>query len=63
MYQKKIARTMLNDLEKFIHENYTGDLPNSLLIAQTFMLKFSDYGNDVDLSAILDAVDYVLINR
>jgi hypothetical protein len=58
MSQKIITRTMLNDLE-----NYTGDLPNSLLIAQTFMLKFSEYGNDVDLSAILDAVDYVLINR
>jgi len=49
----------LDDLEKFISENYYMFLPHPLLIAQAFCLKFKEYGTDFGIYAIANAVEYV----
>jgi hypothetical protein len=60
MPQLQIPKSMLDDLHKFISFNYSKQLPHSILIAQSFMLKFPKYGNDIGLTAISDAVEYVI---
>ena len=47
-YSKKV----LDDLTGFIGEKYPNTLPNSLIIAQAFILKYPDYGNEFGLSEI-----------
>jgi hypothetical protein len=59
MPQIVLPKSMLDDLHKFISFNYSKQLPHSILIAQSFMLRFPKYGNDIGLSAISDAVEYV----
>jgi hypothetical protein len=59
MPQLILPKSMLDDLHKFISFNYSKQLPHSILIAQSFMLRFPKYGNDIGLSAISDAVEYV----
>jgi hypothetical protein len=54
-----IPECVLDDINRFIHENYRYSLPHSLLIAQAFCLRFKDYGNDFGVSEITDAVEYV----
>jgi hypothetical protein len=51
---------ILDDLRMFISENYYLKLPHSLLIAQAFCLKFTEYGRSFGVSAISDAVEFVL---
>jgi hypothetical protein len=48
---------LLDDLSSFISEKFTGNLPNSLLIAQEFMLEHQDYGRELGLSAINRAIE------
>jgi hypothetical protein len=48
---------LLDDLISFIFKKYTGNLPNSLLIAQEFMLKHQDYGKKLGLPAINKAIE------
>ena len=43
---------LLADLKKFIALNYKEKLPNSLLIAQDFMLTHQDYGKELGLPLI-----------
>lgn len=45
------------DLINFIVTNYQKDLPNSLLIAQAFILKYQDYGREFGLPAINKAIE------
>jgi|CZCB01.1.fsa_nt_gi hypothetical protein len=52
MVPQKISDLVLNDLISFISKTYSNDLPNSLLIAQAFILKYPDYGNEFGLSEI-----------
>jgi hypothetical protein len=59
MPQVIVSKSMLNDLRRFISSNYSKQLPHSILIAQSFMLKFPKYGTDIGLTAISDAVEYV----
>ena len=52
-----IARIILpdqvsDDLIKFIRERYQKPLPNSLLIAQAFILDYPEYGKVFGLSAL-----------
>jgi hypothetical protein len=42
----------LNDITTFISQTYSENLPNSLLVAQLFILKYPDYGKEFGLSAI-----------
>jgi hypothetical protein len=60
MPQLIFSKSMLDDLQKFISYNYSKNLPHPILIAQSFMLKFPKYGDNIDLSAITNAVEYVI---
>jgi hypothetical protein len=57
MPKKETHEQLLEDLSSFISEKYTGNLPNSLLIAQEFMLKHPDYGRELGLPAINKAIE------
>lgn len=57
MPQLKIPEQVLIDLSSFISKNYPNYLPNSLLIAQAFILKYQDYGREFGLSAINFAIE------
>ena len=48
----KIPKHILNDITIFISQTYSGSLPNSLLIAQAFILKYPHYGEEFGLSEI-----------
>lgn len=53
MSSKKIPeQTVITDLKNFIKLNYNDKLPNSLLIAQDFMLAYQNYGRELGLSSI-----------
>ncbi|KKG33303.1 hypothetical protein DU30_09235 [Methanosarcina mazei] len=52
MVPQKISALVFNDLTSFISKTYPRDLPNSLIIAQAFILKYPDYGNEFGLSEI-----------
>jgi len=47
-----IPELVWNDLISFISQTYSDSLPNSLLIAQAFILKYPDHGKEFGLSAI-----------
>ena len=57
MYQLKVPEKVLYDLKGFINKNYPNYLPNSLLIAQAFILKYQNYGREFGLSAINYAIE------
>ena len=48
--QVSMPKRMLDDLHRFISYNYSKQLPHSLLVAQSFMLKFPKYGKEVSSS-------------
>jgi hypothetical protein len=54
-----IPKYVLDDIDRFIHENYHYSLPHSLLIAQAFCLRFKGYGNEFGVSEITDDVEYI----
>jgi hypothetical protein len=58
MPQLKVPEHVLIDLKGFIVENYSNYMPNSLLIAQEFILRRQDYGREFGLSAINHAIEY-----
>ena len=57
MPQLKLPEQVINDLTRFISENYLNNLPNSLLIAQDFILKYPHHGREFGLTAINYAVE------
>jgi hypothetical protein len=62
MNQLKLPDCVFNDLIRFINRRYQTNLPNSLLIAQTFILKYPDYGKEFGLSPINYVIEE-LINQ
>jgi hypothetical protein len=58
MSQLPIPEYVIDDLSRFISENYRDGLPNSLLIAQSFILKYPDYGKEFGLSKINRVIEY-----
>jgi hypothetical protein len=54
---------MMDDLREFIDKNYREDLPNSLLIAEAFMLRYPEYGKKYGLSQINETVEYLIKQR
>jgi hypothetical protein len=50
MPQLKVPEYVIDDLVSFISEKYPEDLPNSLLIAQSFILKHPNHGRKYGLS-------------
>jgi hypothetical protein len=59
----KVPEHVIEDLTRFISENYRDNLPNSLLIAQAFILKHSDYGRKYGLSEITKVIDDVFFQN
>lgn len=52
-----IPESVFEDLTSFISITYKENLPNSLLIAQTFILKYPNYGREYGLSVINYAIE------
>ncbi len=57
MPQLIIPKHVIDDLVSFISEKYPTDLPNSLLIAQAFILRYPDHGKKHGLPAINYAIE------
>ena len=57
MYQRKVSAPAIYDLTNFIHDNYSNNLSNSLLIAQAFILSYPDHGREYGLPAINKAIE------
>jgi hypothetical protein len=53
----KVPQCVIDDLERFIFETYKVDLPNSLLIAQDFILKYPDHGKNYCLFVINEVIE------
>lgn len=47
-----IPQNVYDDLSNFISKTYSGRLPNSLIIAQAFIMKYPEYGREYGLSSI-----------
>jgi hypothetical protein len=52
-----IPEHVIDDLNRFISKNYSNNLPNSLLIAQAFILKYPEHGTKYGLSLINYAIE------
>jgi hypothetical protein len=57
MSQIIIPHSVFNDLTGFISATYSNNLPNSLLIAQAFILKYPEHGRKYGLTTINQAVE------
>lgn len=57
MSQMNIPEHVIGDLSRFISETYSNNLPNSLLMAQAFILKYPDHGREYGLSEINRAIE------
>ena len=57
MVPQKISDLVFNDLTSFISKTYSRDLPNSLIIAQAFILKYPDHGKEFGLSEINSIIE------
>jgi hypothetical protein len=57
MTQIILPQHVFNDLIRFISERYSNNLPNSLLVAQAFILKYPKYGKEFGLSTINYAIE------
>lgn len=57
MVQTLQPQPFLDDLTRFISERYPKELPNSLLIAQAFILKYPDHGRMYGLTEITRVID------
>lgn len=56
-YQYFLPYNVFKDLIGFISENYNKELPNSLLIAQAFIIKYPEYGKEYGLAAINKVIE------
>lgn len=57
MPRLKLSDTVFDDLVSFISATYSNELPNSLLIAQAFILKYPVYGRKYGLPVINKAIE------
>jgi len=57
MAQLLVPEHLLNDLRGFIVKRYPFYLPNSLLIAQEFIIRHQNYGRELGLPAINYAIE------
>jgi hypothetical protein len=53
----KVPEHVIDDLTRFISITYSNNLPNSLLIAQAFILKYPYHGRAFGLSSINYAIE------
>lgn len=57
MSQFILPQQVLEDLNKFINENYQYEFPHSIIIAKSFCNKFKDYEKKFGIYAIIDAIE------
>ena len=57
MPQLKVPEHVIDDLTRFISATYKNDLPNSLIIAQRFILNHPDHGRTYGLPIINRAIE------
>jgi hypothetical protein len=57
MVLMSLSKNIYDDITSFIAEIYHNDLPNSLLIAQAFILKYPGHGREYGLSVISKVID------
>jgi hypothetical protein len=55
--QIRLPEHVFDDLTRFISYNYPQNLPNSLLIAQAFILRYPVYGKEYGLPVINKAIE------
>jgi hypothetical protein len=61
--QLKVPEHVIDDLTRFISEKYRDDLPNSLLIAQAFILKYTNHGRTYGLPIINRIIEDVFFQN
>jgi hypothetical protein len=61
--QMILPKHVLEDLIRFIYEKYQKPLPNSLLIAQAFILQYPEYGKEYGLPAMNYAIEDGIIQN
>jgi hypothetical protein len=52
-----LPECVFDDLRRFIHERYQKPLPNSLLVAQAFILRYPEHGKQYSLALINMAIE------
>jgi hypothetical protein len=57
MPQLKVSQCVIDDLTRFISSTYHDNLPNSLLIAQAFILKHQNHGRTYGLPIINQTIE------
>ena len=57
MPQVKVPERVYDDLSRFVNAYYSNNLPNSLIVAQAFILKHHDYGKEFGFFAINNAIE------
>jgi hypothetical protein len=55
-----VPEQVLVEISRYISVNYEKGLPNSLLIAQAFMLNNQEYGRRYGLPKLNEAVEYLI---
>jgi hypothetical protein len=63
MHKSKLPENVLDDLSKFISTYSHEHLPHPLLIAQSFCLKYQEYGEKFSLSSVTEAVEQLVKKR
>lgn len=57
MVASSVPQNVYDDLSNFISKTYNRDLPNTLIIAQAFILKYPAYGREYGLSTINSVIE------
>jgi hypothetical protein len=57
MSQMILPKQVLDDLISFVSRKYSNCLPNSLLVAQAFILAHQYYGREFGLTVINEAIE------
>ena len=57
MSQSLLPDCVFDELVRFVQGSGHDGLPNSLLIAEKFILKYPDYGKEFDLTEINKAIE------
>jgi hypothetical protein len=55
--QKILPEHVLDDIIRYINCKYQNPLPNSLIIAQAFILQYPEYGREFGLPIINKAIE------
>ena len=54
---------IFDDLNRFVSNHYQEQIPSSHIVSREFLSKFQYYNKDVCLSDVINALEYISINR